>query len=1036
MTVRIGTWLPEVRPAERERVTFFALLLGLVSLAQTLGLTAAEALFLGRLGAAQLPLAFLLAAPTTVLGTLVYAMRVDRTRNDLLFFWLLIGGASILALASVALGTGSAWIYPAILCFYFASFAILMNHYWTFVSDFFDTLAAKRLVPLLNAASSLGGVVGGLLGIAISRSLGATALIVAWSGFLALAAVLLRLGRRALRRWGPLELEEGDDTSLTGLGGALRYSRRSPLGRWLVVSTAAMVLALFASQYIYLAIFTSTYPDPDALAAFLGLYLAVTNAVEIGVELWLLPLLIRRLGVGAANLIHPILTLISFGALAWQPALATAIAARANRELAENAMAAPLRTLVYNALPPRLRGRIRGLLEGIIVYTGMGMAGILLWIAAPRASLQLLALLGVGLTLLYVYANLRVRREYLETIVGRLRAGRLDLRELDGEVGRVGLQRMAVVWESLRARPDTHLTRAELDLPHVFVKRGLLAPVLDAASDPDPRIRAACAAALALTQEPEARVAVARALADPDAGVRLAATSALSSAPESRTGQQARLRPLLEDASPEVRGAAAGALGEAGYATLRSLAASNDPRSVVAALQHLPQELVSIALELSTSRDPLLRSEALEATSRLCHPVPISTALLEKELTSRDSGVRRAAVRALGTRSDDAARHALARALGDSKREIRELAAKTLAAMGDAALQVLQPYLSSPSARSAEAAASALAAIGSQEARSRLRRELGGRVDRAWQARGALVALAELDDSDSRDVFLRIALEDVALRDRALAFQILERLENASVMRTVERVLRFASARSRADALEVLSNLGDREIAALLVTTLDPDSVPGSAGTPGEREGLLIELATWRDPWVATALEAFAPDTGTRTLTEEPMERLLVLRQVDLFAHLSLEQLELVNGVLVEESFGPGDELCHEGDPGDKLFILVEGEIEFIQSRGEPQERHLGRARGVSYSGEMAVLDGQPRSNTTVARVESTVLVLDGERLRELILESPEIAFEMFRVLVGRIRRAEQREGTGTSLRVPSQPPPHPPEGDQSRSDT
>ena len=44
-------------------------------------------------------------------------------------------------------------------------------------------------------------------------------------------------------------------------------------------------------------------------------------------------------------------------------------------------------------------------------------------------------------------------------------------------------------------------------------------------------------------------------------------------------------------------------------------------------------------------------------------------------------------------------------------------------------------------------------------------------------------------------------------------------------MRTVEKVLRFASARTRADALEVLSNLGDRESAALLVLMLDEGSV-------------------------------------------------------------------------------------------------------------------------------------------------------------------------------------------------------------------
>ena len=40
----------------------------------------------------------------------------------------------------------------------------------------------------------------------------------------------------SLRRWGPLGLEESDETSVEGLRGALRHLRRSPFSRWLVLS--------------------------------------------------------------------------------------------------------------------------------------------------------------------------------------------------------------------------------------------------------------------------------------------------------------------------------------------------------------------------------------------------------------------------------------------------------------------------------------------------------------------------------------------------------------------------------------------------------------------------------------------------------------------------------------------------------------------------------------------------------------------------------------------------------------------------------
>ena len=74
----------------------------------------------------------------------------------------------------------------------------------------------------------------------------------------------------------------------------------------------------------------------------------------------------------------PVTSLLTFVALALDPALYTAVFARANRELLQNALADPVRALSYNALPFRFRGRIRALLEGIVFYAAMSLAGLAL----------------------------------------------------------------------------------------------------------------------------------------------------------------------------------------------------------------------------------------------------------------------------------------------------------------------------------------------------------------------------------------------------------------------------------------------------------------------------------------------------------------------------------------------------------------------------------------------------------------------------------------------------------------------------------
>jgi CRP-like cAMP-binding protein len=57
----------------------------------------------------------------------------------------------------------------------------------------------------------------------------------------------------------------------------------------------------------------------------------------------------------------------------------------------------------------------------------------------------------------------------------------------------------------------------------------------------------------------------------------------------------------------------------------------------------------------------------------------------------------------------------------------------------------------------------------------------------------------------------------------------------------------------------------------------------------------------------------------------------------------------------------------------------------------------------------MAILDDEPRSATVVAVERARLLSLDGGSLKELIMQMPEISFEIFPVLTNRLRAVERR---------------------------
>ncbi len=139
------------------------------------------------------------------------------------------------------------------------------------------------------------------------------------------------------------------------------------------------------------------------------------------------------------------------------------------------------------------------------------------------------------------------------------------------------------------------------------------------------------------------------------------------------------------------------------------------------------------------------------------------------------------------------------------------------------------------------------------------------------------------------------------------------------------------------------------------------------------------------------------------------MERLLALKKVPLFANLTLDQLEAIHQLADEVTFLPNEVVMREGEPGSELYLLLEGKLDVYLGWETPEQSRLGKIRAVDYVGEMAILDDEPRGATIVAVEQARVLSLEGQILKDLILQMPEIAFEIFRVLTGRVRTAERR---------------------------
>jgi len=105
--------------------------------------------------------------------------------------------------------------------------------------------------------------------------------------------------------------------------------------------------------------------------------------------------------------------------------------------------------------------------------------------------------------------------------------------------------------------------------------------------------------------------------------------------------------------------------------------------------------------------------------------------------------------------------------------------------------------------------------------------------------------------------------------------------------------------------------------------------------------------------------------------------------------------------------FPAGAVLFEEGQPGDYMYVVQSGEIEIRRQVGEI-ERVLAVLPAGEFFGEMAILNGRPRSATAVVRSAARLLVIEGHTFEAMLRARPEIALRIIKSLATRLESANQ----------------------------
>jgi hypothetical protein len=142
-------------------------------------------------------------------------------------------------------------------------------------------------------------------------------------------------------------------------------------------------------------------------------------------------------------------------------------------------------------------------------------------------------------------------------------------------------------------------------------------------------------------------------------------------------------------------------------------------------------------------------------------------------------------------------------------------------------------------------------------------------------------------------------------------------------------------------------------------------------------------------------------------------ERIAQLGKVPLFAGLTPVALELISRVATEESHALGTKIFQHGDPGDKLYIIMDGKVRISRDVPGMGEEALAVLGPGAVFGEMALLDEAPRSADARVHERCRLLALPKDAFEDLLFLHKDLAYEVLwsvvRMLTGRLRETNDK---------------------------
>ena len=128
---------------------------------------------------------------------------------------------------------------------------------------------------------------------------------------------------------------------------------------------------------------------------------------------------------------------------------------------------------------------------------------------------------------------------------------------------------------------------------------------------------------------------------------------------------------------------------------------------------------------------------------------------------------------------------------------------------------------------------------------------------------------------------------------------------------------------------------------------------------------------------------------------------------VPIFSNLTYSEMMEIAAITSDKMYEKGELIYSAGDVGEKLFVIHKGRVKISRISSNGKEQVIRLVLPGEFMGELSLFNPIPMTDNAEVLEKTTMCIIEGKKLKELIKKYPTIAFKVMEDLSQRLERAE-----------------------------